>query len=85
MPLFYDSHRWYFRKPTQGGILTAIFEDHHEHDEVYYPKNMLKFMADNGQDVSGLKAIPGRIDMPQEIGAGKGKVSTRQDEFHLRW
>ena len=59
--------------------MSAVFEDHHEHDDVYYPKNMLKFMANNGQDVSGLKPIPGRIDMPDEIGAGKGLVN------HSKW
>ena len=60
--------------------MSAVFEDNHEHDDVYYPKHMLKFMADNGHDVSGLKPIPGRIDMPDpEIGAGKGLVN------HNKW
>ena len=48
-----------------GLMLLLVYAQCHPVDDVFYPKNLLKFWSQNGIDITGLDAIPGRFQVTE--------------------
>ena len=75
-------------------MLLLDYAQCHPVDDVFYPKNLLKFWSQNGIDITGLDAIPGRFQATESKKKETNRLWTlirlwvslgAVDKFMARW